>query len=184
MQFGVRAVFAMNSISTGNSKKDDYINMGMGFGAGAVANFPITSIIAFSSEVNFLYRTLYKISESEGGGSYEEYVSEYAISIPLMLQIMPITGVPIHFAGGAQIDLPFKTIEYKEQSGGGRSQSSDKAIDDRRTFDFGIAVGVGYRILPSLEVDLRAVMGLTPLTTDSDDKSSYKQLGIGVNYFF
>jgi hypothetical protein len=184
MQFGVRAVFAMNSFSTGDSKKDEKINMGTGGGVGVVANFPITGAIAFSPEANFLYRTLFKVSESEGGGSYEYYISEYAVSIPLMLQIMPITGVPIHFAGGVQIDLPFNTIEYEEASYGGQSESRDKAIDDRRTFDFGIAVGAGYRILPNLEVDLRAVIGLTPLTTDSDDKSSYKQLGIGVNYFF
>jgi hypothetical protein len=174
----------MNSFSAGDSEKDKYIDMGMGFGVGIVASFPITSVFAFSPEVDFLYKRLYKISESENGASYEEYTSEYAISIPLMLQVMPIAGVPIYLAAGPQIDLPFNTIQYEEKSYEGQSQSDSKAIDDRKTFDFGIAIGAGYRILPSLGVDLRAVIGLTHLTSDSDDDSSYKQFGIGINYFF
>jgi len=183
---GVRAQLAMNSFSTGDSKNDDDIDVGMGWGIGWMSNFPITNFITFSSEANFFYRTLYNVSVSDNYGSYEQSVDEFAISVPLMLQIMPISGIPVHFAVGLQIDLPFSTeLEWERTYKDGTKDSDSEDIgDDRAILDFGIVLGAGYRVLPKLGVDLRIVIGLTSPTDDSKDDSSLNQYGLGVSYFF
>lgn len=184
MKFGARAGFVMNSFSTGNSDEDKHINMGMGIGVGGVGSYPLTDIITFNPEAGFLYRTLYNMSESEGGETYEESVSEFALSIPLMFQIMPIAGTPVHFAAGLQIDFPFSTEKKWEEEDMGQKESGNKAVEKRTSPDFGIALGGGWRINDQIGVDLRIVIGLTTLSTEKDDKSSLKQFGLGASYFF
>jgi len=174
----------MNMFSTGQSKTDKLIDMGLGGGGGAVVSIPITSIIAFVPEMNFLYRTLFVYSETEDSYSYEMSNKECAISFPLMFQVMPIAGTPIYFAGGLQLDIPFATKKYTEEGDGISKESKEEAIGDRAMPDFGIALGTGYHISQNLGIDVKFVIGLTSISTRKDDDSSLKQLGIGVSYLF
>jgi len=165
---GVRAGINMNSFTTGD--------MGMGFGVGGIASIPITDIIVFTPEAAFLYRTLASYSE----GDKEESISEFAISIPLLFQIAPIAGTPVHFAGGLQIDIPFSSEMVEKEDG----KTEKETIEKRSTLNFGIALGAGYRVMPNIGVDFRAVIGLTALTSESGDDTSLNQYGLGVSYFF
>jgi len=171
----------MNSFSSGDSNFDDDVEMGMGFGIGGVASFQITDAVFFNPEVNFFYRTLYNYSKSVNTYTNKQSLSEFAISFPLMIQIMPSTSTPINFAGGLQVDLPFSaTIKT---SVNGKSDSED--IDNRKALDLGIVIGAGYRITQRVGADFRAVIGFTSITTNKNDEdSSYNQYGVGISYFF
>jgi len=191
----------MNSMSTGVSKVDKEIKIGMGFGGGFLLSIPITDMITFVPEAVFLYRTLFKISdESEGTDcdyyycydysyEYEVSMTEFAISLPLMVQFAPIPNVPIYFAGGLQIDIPFFTkveVKYTETYDG---DSDSEDIDERATVDFGIALGAGYRISNNFGIDLKAVIGTSGLFTEKflgkkKGDETLTQYGVGVSIFF
>lgn len=182
MKYGTRAAFNINSFSTGNSKADEDINMGFGFGVGGTVSIPIASSLTFNPELNFLYRTLF--SETEKDGSYEEEqgLSEFALSVPAMVRFTPMAGTPFYISGGIQLDLPFSSEMYYEATDGNQSESGSEDFKDRRTLDFGIAIGAGYQVMENLVADFRFVIGLTSLTGKSGDDSSFNQIWLGATY--
>jgi len=198
MSFGARAGFVINSFTPGeNFGSNEKVKIGLGFGGGFVLNYPLTDIFFFCPEVGLLYRTLYnteeKIVTPVDEISRTVYVSEVAISIPLMIQVKPLS-VPLHVAAGFQIDFPFSSDVTREEKNSSttipnltmtQKVEDDDAIGPRKALDFGIALGLGYKVMPNLGIDLRGVIGLTSLI-DSDrfKDSSLKQYGIGVSYFF
>jgi len=177
ISFGARAGFVINSFTSGNSDFDDKVGIGMGFGAGGVLNYPITDIFFFSPEVGVYYRTLYNKDDKQ-----EKSMAEVALSIPLMIQVVPLS-IPLHVAAGVQIDFPFSSEEITTDDFYG--EPMHESVENRKALDFGVAFGIGYRIIPNLGVDLRGVIGLTSLIDEDTFKdSSLKQYGIGVSYFF
>jgi len=186
----------MNSVSTGHSSVDKHIEMGIGFGGGLLLSIPLTNIITFVPEVNFLYRTLMEMNDSDEDcdrySCYEEKieysVSEFALSFPLMFQFAPIAGTPIYFAGGVQIDIPFSSKEKMKWSytydGDTESNSESEKMDNRAKLDFGIALGSGFRISSTLGIDAKVVIGMSSLSTDKDNDIDLTQYGIGVSVFF
>jgi hypothetical protein len=158
--------------------------------------------------LNFYYRKLLSISDSwndEDGSSVSSdiYVSEFALSIPVLLQLAPIDE--FYLAAGVQLDMPLSTkayYEYEEKGHGeSYSGSGNEKIKDRVSIDFGIALGLGYNITQNFRADLRCVIGLTStgIFTDYDEeyvdgeyidvkvkdtKSSFNQYGLGLTYFF
>jgi len=188
MKYGVRAGFVMNSFDTGNSRQNEDYTMGLGFGVGIVVSQPVTDIITFNPEASFLYRTLFNQSEEDvdvSGDLQETSVTEFAISLSLMFQVMPIAGTPIHFAGGLQLDLPISTKEKQDYTPPrGRTTSDTDKLKERATLDYSLSLGAGYRVMPNIGVDAKAVIGLGPLTSKKHDDSSFNQYGAGVSYFF
>jgi opacity protein-like surface antigen len=184
IKYGARAAFNMNSFSTGDSKDDEDINMGLGFGIGGTVSIPITSSLTFNPELNFLYRNLFNVTEKDDDYEYEGGLSELALSVPVMVRFTPMAGTPFYISGGIQLDLPFSSEEYYEVSEDGESESGSKDFKDRRTLDFGIALGAGYQVMENLVADFRFVIGLTSLTGKSGDDTSFNQFGIGATYSF
>jgi len=167
-QLGVRGQLVINDFSTGISKADDDIETGMGFGVGGVARFQIAETYYLSTGVDVLYRTLF--NEDKGDDS----MSEFALSFPIMFQIVPTPKIPLYLGAGIQVDLPFGTED----------EDGDE-YDERSVLDFGILIGAGYYIMPNLSIDVKAVFGLTTPSTDTDlEDGSLSQYGIGVSYFF
>ena len=175
MKYGVRAGFSFCDFSLGDSDIDENIDMGYSFGAGLVISIPITNFLKFVPEVSFLYRKPMSMDLKV----MEEWVTEFAISIPAMIQFSPSEGMPLYLAAGVQLDIPIASESTRKA--GGHEDTED--YDGRASFDFGIPLGVGYLIMPNLGVDLRAVFGIT--SPDKDEKdSSFKQYGLGLTYFF
>ena len=196
-KFGLRAAFNMNSFSTGDSDDDKNIDMGYGFGIGVAVSVPIARILTFNPEFNFLYRGVFNYSDSYSysygyNNQYKVEMSqsmgEIALSVPLMLRVMPVESVPFYVSAGVQFDVPFLSeVEYeyeREENGYSYSDSGNEDFDDRAWFDVGIALGVGYHITENLVADFRFIIGLTSLSTESGDDSSLNQIGFGVSYFF
>jgi len=184
-KFGLRAAFNLNSFSFGDSDMDKDVDMGLGYGIGIATRIPITNSLTFNSELNFLYRELFRMSQSytvgENSIDVDQSADEFALSIPLMLRFMPLESVPFYVSAGVQFDIPFIS-EYEAEDSYGHSD--DGKLEDRTLFDVGIALGVGYHITENLVADFRFVIGMTNLIDKSGDDSSLSQIGLGVSYFF
>jgi len=194
MSFGARAGFVINDFLSGNGDFDNNIKIGFGGGISGVLNYPITDILIFSPEVGIYYRTLYNVkrefknSAGETTKTQEESLSEGAISIPLMVQLAPLS-IPLHVAAGVQIDFPFSSeVNLTDDAVGDETthlEVEEHLGGPRKALDFGVALGLGYRVMPNLGVDLRGVIGFTSLVDhDKFKDSKLKQYGIGVSYFF
>ena len=181
--FGGRALFNINSLSTGNSSLDQYVNTGYGYGIGVIERITIiANSLTVDAEFHFLYREIFSSSIYNAfyATTVDENVSEFAFGISPMLNFMPAASVPFYLSAGAQMDWPFSS-KY-EIKAGGQSQSTN--YQNRSSFDFGIVMGAGYNATENLTIDFRFVLGLKSLSSVSGDNSSFNQFNFGVIYFY
>jgi len=183
-KFGIRAGFSLYDYSSGMSEMDKNIDMGHGWGVGLVVNIPLTKTLSFVPEVCFLYRKPIIINMDEEMYRLHGYMFEFAISIPAMLKFTPTEGTPFYLAVGIQVDIPTKSETVAEAEVDGRKETMNKETENRASLDFGIPLGVGYLITPNLDIDLRAVIGITSLSDESRTKDSWNQYGAGLTYYF
>jgi len=186
-KFGIRAGLSLYDYSLGVSEMDKYIEMGYGFGVGLIVNVPLTSTLNLASEVDFLYRKPMIRNEEvdEYGGGEHIYLSEFAISIPAMLKFTPVKDMPFYLSIGVQLDIPIKSETTVELNG--NKVATMDATEYRASLDFGIPLGLGYLITSNLDIDLRAVIGLTSPSKESGSSrinDSWNQYGAGLTYYF
>jgi len=163
---------------------DADVLLGIGFGVGMVIRIPITDIVSIVPGVNFFYRTL----RTNSNYSYEEYISESALSFPVMVQVAPIPNVPLYFAAGIQYDIPFGTKVYWEDDYEGDGDDEIK----KRTNDIGLAIGLGFNIGSHMALELRSTFGMTEMTNYSNkdayynyfEDASFNQYAFILNAFF
>jgi hypothetical protein len=171
-RYGARASLNLNNTALSKNYKPD---IGMGFGAGLLKRIPIAKVLNnipdidlyITPEVNLLYRRLW----SDVG-----YESEFAISVPVMAQYYIPVEKTVYIATGIQLDIPFAST-YTESG-------NTYDIENRKFFDFGFVMGIGCNINPNLVVDLRAVFGLTSISGETGDKSSFDQWSVGIATMF
>jgi hypothetical protein len=173
-KFGIRAGLGLYDLSSGDKEMDRYIDMGYGFGGGLAINIPIASSLSLAPEVSLLYR---KLMSAEYLGR-EECATEFAISIPVILQFMPVEDMPFYLAAGVQLDIPVAPEVTMKESGVEVTRDSE----GRTSIDFGIPLGLGYLVNQNLGIDFRAVIGIT--SPGENDEASWKQYGLGLTYFF
>jgi len=176
MQYGIRAGFNMNSISI---KDGPDVDMGTGFGAGLVMQYPLSSQLSIVPEVNFMYRTLGKFEVDLFIIPVKVTFSEMALSVPCMIQYRVSEGSPLYLSGGVQLDIPFGS--KVKASLFGVSESED--WDTRNSIDFGFPLGLGYMINPNMAIDFRFVLYVTKLEDDDVDVK-LMSFGLGFNYLF
>jgi hypothetical protein len=177
VRFGVRAGFNMYQYS----EHDFHPGFGMGGGAGLAVKFPFSSSLSISSELAFYYRHLYNNDDY----NTEDYVYEYVISVPILLQLALTKS--FHLAAGAYLDIPIVAKnEYIDLDRIGIPiQGSRDVTEFRKMCDFGLAFGLEYMITPNLGVDLRGIIGLTSLFEYyGNEYGSLNQYGLGVTYYF
>jgi hypothetical protein len=201
-KFGARAGFNMLNFSFGEKEFDDRIDKGTSFGGGLAVSIPLTSQLSFNPELAFYYRNVFSLEFSYDIGEKDEIsMSELTVSIPVLLQFVPIDGGSFYLAAGVQVEIPISTeIKMKSTYDGQTEEETDDVLANHRTIDFGIALGLGYMITPKLGIDFRYVIGMTglfenyteriydehygPYEESFEDKSSLTQFGIGITYFF
>jgi hypothetical protein len=176
--YGFRAGFSLYDYSSGISETDKYVKMGYGFGGGLVTITSLTSKLSFVSELSFLYRRPVILRANEDGHTEEMYVTEFAMSIPIMFQLALAEGIP-YLAAGVQLDSPISP--KATMTSDGEEKTTD--ANGRESLDFGIVFGVGYLITSNIGVDARAVISLTSPFKNADD-SSLNQYGAGLTYYF
>jgi hypothetical protein len=187
VRFGIRAGLNAYDFSFGYREADEGMSMGMGLGAGLALKVPLARLLNLNVGLDFYYRSFFSREIVESDGEFES-IYEFAISIPILLQFMPIERSSFYLAAGVQLDFPFGT-EWEFYY--------DYVTNHRAGVDFGVALGFGYMIAPSFGVDFRCVIGLTGLFEDFEDanisydgsniykdRSELRQYGFGVVYFF
>jgi len=176
--YAFRAGFSLYDYSSGISEIDKYVDPGYGYGGGLVTIVTLNSKLSFVSEFGFIYRKPMILGDVEDGHIYEEYLTEFAMSIPIMFQLTLAEGIP-YLAAGVQLDSPISPKITREIDDKGESRNAN----GRKSPDFGILLGLGYLITPNIGLDARAVIGLTPLFERLDD-SRWNQYGAGLTYYF
>jgi len=178
-QLGIRAQFNLNNVTTGNGKEiDEKYGIGMGGGGGLVAIIPISGNLAARTGAEIIYRTLYNMDvELPGSGSVKQSATEFALSIPALVQY---TLFEVYWLGvGVQLDIPFAS----EINTDGNSSK----FKDRSAVDFGIILNLGWNVTKNIVVDIRGnIVGLvlTNISTQSGDKSSNYPASGGFTYLF
>jgi hypothetical protein len=183
VRFGVRAGFNINNFSWGHKDMDKDQKFGQSYGMGLQLNVPFASVVGLNAGLEFYYRKLFSYEKSSAGEKNERYMSEYAVSIPVLFQF----GNSFYAAAGAQLDIPISPEIVSKYNG---KTEKEKDYSDHRTLDFGLALGLGYKFA-NLGVDFRFVYGLDGLFEDfRHNGTSYKdsswlgQYCFGLSYFF
>ena len=149
--------------------------IGSGFALGVAASIPIMGIIIFNPELSLIYRQPLSVQVPKSIYEFEKVdVTEFAISIPALFQVMPFGGPTFYLEAGIQLDIPFATNEAEDILG---------KYPDRAAFDFGIPLGLGWHIGKHFALDYRVTVGLTSIGKREKDYS-LAQNELGLIYLF
>ena len=188
------------TMSTFKGDDSDDAPWGVGFNAGVAAKYNVNEMIAVVPEVGIDFR---RIADDEVTASF------WVLNIPVLARISPVANLYVE-AGPTIGFILSNDVEYDEPSFddadfGGYNLSdygidlddmlddagSSSAGEDANTFEFGLAFGLGYSVLPNLDVNFRFAIGLTNLyedvkTEDYTFESDLQnmQLSIGATYWF
>lgn len=177
-QFNLGGHAAANFSSLYGDDTDD-VPWGLGFNAGVAAKIGIAGIIAVAPEVDFDMRR-----QSDDDATW----TTLALEIPILARI---NVLPILFIeAGPQI--AFLLSSKQEVEFGGETVTTDYGdLDMLNTFEFGLAAGVGFSVLPSLDVNFRSAFGLTSIVdgkdllgNDIDVDIKHIQFQVGATYWF
>jgi len=170
---------------------------GIGFNAGVSGLFLFNDYLALRGDVSFAYRNgsgksdvtvkLYWVDESKQQEKADleiEYtVSQKNIDIPLAFRVM-VPGLAYAELGPM---MSFNLYSKTESAISGNGGSGEKEIhDDFNLLEFDALVGVGvmrYIGKSILDLNLRLVIGVTPLTDASDAPKTW-QGQFNVSYWF
>jgi opacity protein-like surface antigen len=178
-QFGVRVGGGIVGLN-GDDAKD--LDMSFGVGGGAVAVIP-AGPVQVAPELLFMYRQPGATSETEEGVKVDMNLAEFGLEIPVMVRI-PFGALPLYAQVGPQIGFAFAAEMVGESCYGGTCVSADQDYDDRSTFEFGVAAGLGFKVMENLGIDARYYYGITGFDSRSEVKMSLYQVNFGVSYLF
>ncbi len=168
-----------------SSLTGDGTNYKAGVNVGVFANYRINNLLAIQPE--FLY--------SMQGTTFDDvkiltetlkstYTSHY-LDIPVLLKVYPWAGLNVQF--GPQFGFCVDD-EYKVKLGSEEVSSKDLekyGYDNKaETFDFSLAVGLGYEFDFGMTVDARYNFGLTKVYDNSDSKNGVFMLSLGYKFDF
>lgn len=171
---------------------------GVGFNAGVAAKYGINDMIAVAPEVGIDFR---RVADDDATLSF------WVLQIPVMLRVSPVAGLYVEagptlgFILSNDVDVDEPSIDEEDMGGIDMSafdmdmeaDAGAGAMGDKtNTFEFGLAFGLGYSVMPSLDVNFRFAMGLTNVYEDIDmgEWGTFEidmqnmQMSIGVTYWF
>jgi len=177
----------LNSVSYGfNDKKNDKIDMGIGFGGGIIRRTPITSSLDVNPEIGFFHRNLYSEKTKKGNEDIWYDETEFVLSIiPVIVQLTPFE-FPLYVAAGFQVDFPILaklTTTTKYNDGIKEDDEDTETYKGRAGYDLGVVWGLGYNITERFSFNFRSVVGLRSITGKRADARTPTQYGIGVTFF-
>lgn len=167
---GARAAFTFGT-SWGGGDGDK--NWGAGFVAGVDAKVPINPTLAFVPGVEAELRRI-----SDEYGNVENALSMWYLDIPLLLRI---NATPQFFID-VGLGVGFNLSSEMTVDGPGYSHSYD-CDDQMETVDLGLIAGVGFAVMPNLDVNIRANVGFTEMAKDAEGSKNLR-FQAGVTYWF
>ncbi len=183
--FGVKGGMNVSSISKDGGLSDSKSKIG--FNAGVFMNAPIAE--NFSIQPEILYNNLgSKVNFGEDKNRSYTTNLDYN-SVPVMFQY---NATP-EFYLEAGPEFGFLVSAKNKLKDGSNSSTVDwtgTAKNDLNTFNFGVGLGAGYWITPSLGVNARYVAGFTKIGKDdnirgrayADSKNNVFQVGLAYKF--
>ena len=161
----------------GDGAKDFEIPWSLGAAVGAAAKVNVNEKFSVVPELNIDWRR----QKNE-----EINWSTWAIELPVLARynVMP----QMYFEAGPQ--LAFLLSSKIEQDCDNYGETTDLGKKDAlKVFEIGIDVGIGYSVMPNLDIGIRYGVGLTSIadgTKLDDDDQAFKnmQIQVGAIYWF
>jgi hypothetical protein len=156
---------------------NDIVNLSSAIGL--VVKFPITNALSFNQELNFVKRE-FSIAYFGGcAGGYYVSIDEFAMSVPVLIELTPINNWSFYLETGIQLDIPFASKIYNTDY---KRPATETDYYTRAKYDLGVVFGFGWHIGKSSALGTRGVLGLTNIV--EEDINRYISLGLNLSYFF
>jgi len=185
------------TMSNFKGDKTEDFSMGLGFNAGVAAKYTFNQMFAAAPELGIDFR---RVTNSEAD---DFTFSAWVLQIPLMFranvtpQFYAEAGPSIAFILSSEAD--YDEPEIAEDLRAAAKEILGDAINEfdmyknTNTFEFGIAAGLGYTVIPNLDVNFRFIMAFTnlfedvdmgPLVGKKEIDVQHMQFSLGATYWF
>ena len=182
----VSAAFAQSSVNVGGRAAVDYgsawgdksdAEWGAGFNAGINLKVGINDMLSFVPGLEIDLRRITS-EDTYRGETLEETLSMWYLDIPLALRI---NANPQFFIdAGLYLGVMLSAEDTREAMG--QSASMDVG-DSMESIDIGILAGVGFNVMPNLDVNFRLALGLTEMVKEAKGSKNMR-LQLGGTYWF
>ncbi|QCX52333.1 porin family protein [Elizabethkingia sp. JS20170427COW] len=181
---GIKAGMNVSSISQDGGLSDTKSKIG--FNAGLYLNAPISG--SFSIQPEVIYNDLGSKVTFESGSYKSSYSTKLGyISVPVMFQY---NATPeFYLEAGPEFSF-LVNADSKLKDNYGNSSSVDMGTDNFNTFNFGVGLGLGYRITNNIGINARYTAGVTKIGKDDniigrqfeDSRNNVFQVGLGYTF--
>lgn len=174
------------TLSTIKSDYDESAKHVMGFHIGAFAELPLADKLNLRPELK--YQTMgVKISADDDEETFGTRSKSSYIILPVLAEYAVSEKLKVGFGPYIAMMLTFKDKPIPYQGAEDEYDFSFDYVDESMHFkklDFGIGAGVGYQVLPKIDVNLRYSLGLSNTLKDSDydSKTHNRFFSLGVSY--
>ncbi|SHK37724.1 porin family protein [Fibrobacter sp. UWB12] len=186
----VSAAFAQSPVNIGGRAAVDMGTMwgdkndaewGVGFNAGINAKIGINEMLAFVPGLEIDLRRI--TGEQTGYDGYrsvtvDETLTMWYLDIPMVLRI----NANPQFFIDAGLYLGFNLSAEAKLEAAGESVTQDIG-ETMETLDIGLIAGVGYNVMPNLDLNFRLALGLTEMGKNGKGSKNMR-LQLGATYWF
>ncbi|MBV8325497.1 porin family protein [Chryseobacterium sp.] len=174
--FGVKAGGSLSEVTGSDTRSK------LGFYAGAFVTFPLSSVLTIQPEI---------VYSQQGTKAKNDYTfSGYKMTN--VRQTLDYINIPVMFQYNATSELYMETgpefgflvnAKAKADVSGHSYESGNK--DSLTTFNFGLGIGLGYKITPNFGINGRYMAGLTDIVKNGGTgPSKNTNVQLGLNYSF
>ena len=179
------------TMSTFRGDDSDDAPWGVGFNAGVAAKYGVNQMISIAPELGIDFR---RVADDDAT------FSAWVLQIPVMVRVnvMPQlyleAGPSLGFILSSDYDYDAPKAEegVEDVFGEITAKMTGPMFGDTKTFELGLDFGVGYTVIPNLDVNFRVAMGLTDLFEDCDlgpfgtyeVDAQHLQVSLGATYWF
>ena len=171
---GGRAAFNFGSVWGENT---DNANWGAGFNAGVDVKYNVSSVLSLISGLELDYR---RMSDEYDNGYYtvEKAITFMYLDVPVLLRI---NASPTFFLdAGLTLGFNLSANQTREANGASKSQDISSEVE---SFEFGLVGGLGFVIIPNLELNFRVAFGMTSMAKEVDNFKNLR-FQAGAAYWF
>lgn len=171
---GGRAAFNFGTIWGENT---DNANWGAGFNAGVDVKYNVSPVLSLISGLELDYR---RMSDEYDNGYYnvENAITFMYLDVPVLLRI---NASPTFFLdAGLTLGFNLSANQTREANGASKSQDISSEVE---SFEFGLVGGLGFVIIPNLELNFRVAFGMTSMAKEVDNFKNLR-FQAGVAYWF
>lgn len=171
---GGRAAFNFGSVWGENT---DNANWGAGFNAGVDVKYNVSPVLSLISGLELDYR---RMSDEYDNGYYtvEKAITFMYLDVPVLLRI---NASPTFFLdAGLTLGFNLSANQTREANGASKSQDISSEVE---SFEFGLVGGLGFVIIPNLELNFRVAFGMTSMAKEVDNFKNMR-FQAGMAYWF